>query len=197
MTDTLGRYEISVGEKDSVWFSFLGKPTPKYAILKIADVSQFDIALRLKMDVMQEIKIRTRSYKEDSIQNRKDYAKIFNFERPNISTMTSIGPMGAGIDINELIRVFQFKKNKATLKFQQRLQQEEKDKFIDRRFNKGLVHRLTELQGIELDEFMKLFRPGFEFAAGTNDYDFQFYIKKALEIYKNQKRTKPFEKAVI
>jgi hypothetical protein len=187
MTDSLGHYQIDVREKDSVWFSFLGKPTPKYPVLKIADVTQFDIALRLKVDVLQEVRIKTRNYKEDSIQNRKDYAKIFNYQKPSLSTMTSVGPMGAGIDVAELIRLFQFRKNKAALKFQERLLEEEKEKFIDRRFNKGLVRRLTELDGDELNQFMERFRPGFEFAAGTSDYDFQFYIKRAAEVYKSLK----------
>ena len=60
MTDSLGRYQINVGEKDSIWFSYLGKPTPKYPVLKIADVNQFDIALRLKSDVMKEVIVRNR-----------------------------------------------------------------------------------------------------------------------------------------
>ena len=90
MTDSNGHYSIDVAEKDSIWFSFLGRPTPKYPVLKIADVTQFDIALRLKNDVMKEVRIRNRNYKEDSIQNRKDYAKAFNFQRPSLSTMTSV-----------------------------------------------------------------------------------------------------------
>lgn len=188
MTDTLGHYQIDVGEKDSVWFSFQGKPTPKYPVLKISDVNEFDIALRLKMDVLREVTIRARNYKEDSIQNRRDYAKIFNFHKPTIGSMTSIGPLGAGIDLDELIRLFQFRKNRQTLRFQQRLEQEERDKFVDRRFNRLLVQKLTGLEGQDLEQFMRRFRPTFEFTAGSSDYDFQLYIKKAAEVYK---RTKP------
>ena len=187
VTDSLGRYSIDVAEKDSIWFSFLGKPTPKYPVLKIADVHNFDIALRLKMNVMQEVRIRTRYYKEDSIQNRRDYAKAFDYQKPGLGTMTSVGPMGAGIDVAELIRLFQFRKNKAAFKFQQRLQQEERDKFIDRRFSKGLVRSITGLDGTELIEFMQKYRPTFEFTAGTSDYDFRFYIKMASEEFKRSK----------
>jgi hypothetical protein len=187
MTDSLGRYQIEVSEKDSIWFSFLGKPTPKFPVLKIQDINQFDIALRLKMDVMKEVKIKTRNYRLDSLQNRKDYAKIFDFHRPTIGSMTSIGPTGAGIDLDELIRVFQFRKNRQTMHFRERLEQQERDKFIDHRFNKGLVVRLTGLQGDDLDQFMAKYRPTFEFASYTNDYDFQLYIKKSAEEFKQQK----------
>jgi hypothetical protein len=95
--------------------------------------------------------------------------------------MTSMSSTGAGIDINELIRLFQFRKNKSTLRFQQRLLQQERDKFIDHRFNKPLVRKLTELSGEALEKFMALYRPGYEFSLYSSDYDFQFYIKEAYK----------------
>lgn len=187
MTDSLGRYQINVAEKDSIWFSFLGKPTPKYPVLKILDVNEFDIALQLKSEVMQEVRIKSHSYRMDSIQNRRDYAKVFNFHRPNISSMTTIGPTGAGIDLDELIRVFQFRKNKSTEKFKERLEEQERQKFVDHRFNKALVRRLTNLDGDDLNVFMLRYRPSYAFALTTSEYDFQMYIKKCYELFKQTK----------
>jgi hypothetical protein len=186
-TDSMGRYQIDVAEKDSVWFSYLGKPTPKYPVLKITDVNQFDIALQLKSDVMQEVRIRNRSYRQDSIQNRKDYAKVFDFHKPTFGEMTSIGPSGAGIDLDAVIRLFQFKKNKAMFKFQERLQQQEIDKFIDHRFNRALVRKLTGLDGDNLNVFMIRYRPSYAFALTATEYDFQMYIKKSYEAYSSGK----------
>jgi hypothetical protein len=185
ITDSLGRYQINVEEKDSIWFSYLGKPTPKYPVLKIADINQFDIALRLKSDIMQEVRIKSRNYRQDSLQNRKDYAKAFNFNRPNVGSMTSIGPTGAGIDIDELIRVFQFRKNKSMEKFRERLEEQERQKFVDHRFNKALVKRLTGLDGDELSVFMLQYRPSYAFSLTAAEYDFQLYIKKCFEVYKS------------
>lgn len=187
MTDSLGRYQIIVGERDSIWFSYLGKPTPKYPVLKIVDVNQFDIALRLKSNVMQEVIVRNRSYRLDSIQNRKDYAKAFNFRRPNVGSMTSIGPSGAGIDLDELIRVFQFRKNRSMEKFRERLEEQERQKFVDHRFNKALVKRLTNLDGTDLDVFMLKYRPTYAFTITASEYDFQLYIKKCFELSKSSK----------
>jgi hypothetical protein len=39
-TDIYGYYEIDVTENDSVWFSYLNKPTVKYAVKKISDASR-------------------------------------------------------------------------------------------------------------------------------------------------------------
>ena len=192
MTDSTGAYTIVVGEKDSLWFSFLGKPTPKYPVLKIADVNQFDIALHLKMDVMREVRIKTRNYKEDSVQNRRDYAKVFNFQRPSLGTMTSISGAGVGFDVQEIIRLFQFRKNKSMERFRERLEQEERDKFIDRRFSRGLGKRPTGIEKEEeLADFMQRYRPTMEFTVGTSDYEFQYFIKIAYQEYKKEKAGTP------
>jgi hypothetical protein len=189
VTDSMGRYQLDVSDRDSIWFSFLGKPTPKYPILKIADLTRFDIALRIKMNVMQEVRVRTHVYKEDSLQNRRDYAKAFDFKRPNISDMTSISGSGVGIDLDEVIRVFQFRKNRSMEKFRERLLEQERQKFVDHKFNKPLVRRLTHLAEADLDKFMLQYRPTYEFALYSSEYDFQYYIKKSGEQYN---RTKTF-----
>ena len=183
LSDSLGRYNIDVDKKDSIWFSYLGKPTPKYPVLKMADINQFDISLRIRSSVLQEVTVKTRSYISDSLQNRRNYAKIFNYQKVSVGSMTSIGPTGAGVDLDELIRLFQFRKNRSTQRFQQRLIQEERDKFVDRRFNKTLVKTLTKLEGTALDQFMQRYRPSYEFAATAGDYDFRLYIKSAFEVY--------------
>lgn len=179
ITNADGTYQLNVGAKDSIWFSYLGKPTRKFAVLKITDIAQFDIALKVNIPVLAEIKLRPRNYRQDSLQNREDYAKIFNFHRPNLESMTSVGPGGAAFDLDELIRVFQFRKNKTTQHFQERLLQQERDKFIDHRFNKALVRRLTNFDEATLDGFMQAYRPTFEFAAYSTEYQFQFYIKES------------------
>lgn len=187
VTNAEGRYTIEVGEKDSIWFSYLGKPTVKFPVLKITDVQHFDLALQVNIKELKGVTVRAPNYKEDSIQNRKDYAKVFNFHKPSVGTMTSIGPTGAGIDLDELIRAFQFRKNRNMVRFQERLLQQEKDKFIDHRFNKALVRRLTNLDGDELDRFMVMYRPEYEFTLYSSDYDFQLYIKEAYAAYSKKK----------
>lgn len=187
VTNREGHYVIEVRETDSLWFSYLGKPTMKFPVLKIQDLSQFDIALRVPINVLREVIVKRRDYKMDSIQFRKDYAKVFDYRRPNVESMTSIGPMGAGIDINELIRLFQFRKNKSTLRFQERILQQERDRYIDNRFSKALVLRLTGLEGEEQSRFMLLYRPSYEFTLYTNDYFFQAYIKEAFLKFKSGK----------
>jgi hypothetical protein len=73
------------------------------------------------------------------------------------------------------------------LKFQQRLVEQEHEKFVDHRFNKALIRKLTGLDGEDLNRFIQLYRPTFEFASFASEYDFQLYIKKAYEVFKSNK----------
>lgn len=183
ITNANGEYEIEVTDKDSVWFSFLNKPTIKFPVAKINNPYSFDISLQVNVPVLKEVKVRPRNYRQDSLQNRQDYAKIFNYQKPKLSP--SVTGMGVGFDLDEIINMFRFKRNRSMLAFQRRLETEEREKYVDHRFNKALVRRLTQLTDGALDSFMVIYRPSYEFTLLTGDYDFQKYIKDAYERFKN------------
>lgn len=184
VTNAEGSYEIRVTEKDSIWFSYLNKPTIKFPVIKIGNPMQFDISLQVSVPILREVKIFPKNYKLDSIRNRQDYAKVFNYQKPGLKIVTPSSGAGVGFDLDELINVFRFRRNKSMLSFQQRLLAEEQEKFIDYRFNKALVRRLTLLEGVELDKFMQLFRPSYLFTKISGDYEFRMYIKQSLYRYK-------------
>ena len=180
ITNGEGYYEIEVSEKDSIWFSYLNKPTMKFPVLKINNPLGFDISLQVSVPVLKEVKIRPKDYHQDSLQNRIDYAKIFNYEKPKLKTMSPSSYGGAaGFDLDEIINAFRFKRNRSMAAFQKRLLQNEEDKFVDFRFSKALVRRLTLLDGNALDSFMRVFRPSYLFTKIAGDYDFRQYIKDA------------------
>ncbi len=182
-----GRYTIVLNEQDSIWFSYLTKPTNKYLVRTIPNKENFEIALHVYPTTLKEIRFTPKNYRMDSIQNRQDYAKAFNFRKPGIETFINPGG-GVGMDINSLISMFQFRKNRRMLAFQERLLREEADAFIDHRFNRALVIRLTGLRGDELNTFMERYRPNIEFTQNTSDYDFQAYIKRSFQQYTRLKK---------
>jgi hypothetical protein len=72
--------------------------------------------------------------------------------------------------------------------FQERLLREETEKYIDHRFNRALIIKLTQLKGKELDTFIERYRPTAEFTETSSEYEFQLYIKRAglhFKIYGN------------
>jgi hypothetical protein len=81
ISDSLGRYSIYVGKKDSIWFSYLNKKTQKYVVDTITHPQNFDIALYVDVRWLPEVKVQTRDYRFDSVTNRETYAKAFNYRK--------------------------------------------------------------------------------------------------------------------
>lgn len=179
VTDSAGRYSIVVKETDSIWFSYLDKPTPKYAVQSIRNFYNFEVALHVNVTELRQVIVKPPNYKVDSLQNRLDYAKAFDFHKPGVST--SITPNGVGLDVNEFINMFRFKRNKSMAAFRDRLMQEEEDKYIDHRFSRALVIRITKLKGPALDSFMVQYRPPLYLVQQATEYEFQSYIKNSYE----------------
>ncbi|MBK9381026.1 MAG: hypothetical protein IPN39_06835 [Chitinophagaceae bacterium] len=184
VTNADGYYEIEVTEKDSIWFSYLNKPTVKFPVMRIGNPMQFDISLQVNVPVMKEVKILPRNYRLDSLRNRQDYAKIFNYQKPTLKTVTPQYGAAVGFDLDEIINMFRVKRNRSMASFQRRLLMEEQDKYVEFRFNKALVRRLTLLDGAELDSFMRVFKPSYTFTKLAGDYEFRLYIKQALYRFK-------------
>jgi plasmid maintenance system killer protein len=191
VTNAEGYYEIEVQEKDSIWFSYLNKPTMKFAVLKIVNPMAFDISIQINIPLLKEVKIKPKNYRLDSLQNRLDYAKIFNYQKPKIKTVTPQYGAGMGFDLDEIINIFRFRRNKSIAAFQQRLIQEEREKYVNFRYNKALVRRLTMLEGNLLDSFMRVFRPSYLFTSMAGDYEFQYYIRESL--YRFKKGLQPLD----
>lgn len=182
-TDSTGRYTIMVKETDSIVFSFLNRPTAKFPVQNIHNVFQFDISLHVPVSELPAVRVKAPNYRMDSMQNRRDYAKAFDFKKPGIGISTSPGG-GVGLDLNQFINMFKFRYNRRMMGFQRRLIQEEEDKFIDHRFTRTLTRKITGLSGDSLIQFMRVYRPSYEFAKFASDYDFLEYIKIASAEYR-------------
>lgn len=187
-TDSTGQYTIYVGETDSVFFFFRNKPTQKFAVASIKNFASFDISLSLyvpgRYKQLKEIIVYGKTRRQDSIENRLQYEKVFNHDKGGIRFGGSApeSGLGAGIDLNALINVFRFRRNKSMQRFQQRLIMEEQNRYIDFRFNPVIVKKLTALKdGPLLDEFIKNYRPEYELLTQVLDIELYLYIQAAAK----------------
>jgi hypothetical protein len=171
MTDSTGQYRLPVARKDSIFFSYLGKATVKFPIRSIDPNSPMDISLAVAVDSLPLVVVRPKAYRYDSMENRDEYRKVFDYE-PNYIGQ---GEGGAGINLDML---FGARRNRQMLALKHRLLEEEEEKYVDYRFNRTLVKRITGLERPELDLFMRMYRPTYDFIRNCeNDYAFYKYIK--------------------
>lgn len=193
ISDTLGNYKIVATSNDSLVFIYQDKPTQKFAVAQIPDLQHFDISLHIKVkskyNTLKEVVVVTKSYQQDSVENRELYADFYNYRKPTIRT--GVSPDGAvGADLDEIINLFRFKRNKRLLAFRKRLEQQEQDKYVAWRFNKRFVGRITQLKGAELDSFMVRYLPTYEFASTADEVSFNRYILNSSYAFKFEQANK-------
>ena len=189
VTDSLGKYRIKATNKDSLWFSLFGKTTQKFPIDTISDKSNFNVMIHVLGYDLPEVRVRNNYYKFDSIQNRNDYAKFFNYQPPGIKLSNNqqmFGPAGVsvGFDLTEIINMFRFHRNRNLQFLQNRLLTQERDKYIDRRFNKRFVQKITHLEGEALQKFMAYGRPSYELLGLLNDLELGLLIQNRYKEFK-------------
>ena len=188
--DSTGAYNIMASSNDSINFTYRNKPTMWYPVREMKNTRSFDIALQVTLSdgykTLREVILIGKSYRQDSLENRLKYQKVFNGSTGGLRINPSGGDNlygGAGLDPNEIINLFRFRRNRNLKALQNRLLQEEAEKFINYRFNKGLVKQITGFTGSNLERFMKIWRPDYEFTALSSELEFHTYILEASRAY--------------
>lgn len=199
VTDSMGKYSIITNEKDSLSFYYNNKPTQKFAVKTITDLQHFDISLRItikgKYALLKDVTVFSKSYREDSLENRQTYADIYDYRKPGLSTSVSNGVAGANLD--ELINVFRVKRNKRLKAFQQRLEMQEQEKYVNFRFSKLTVKRITGLESPLLDTFLIWYRPSYEFTQSSDELSFNQYVLNAFYQFRQIVPVPPAKKEEI
>ena len=188
-TDSLGAYHLNVSESDSISFFFKGKSTIKFPVKSMTDYNAFDISLRIKINakykLLQGVTVFSNTYHADSIENRMEYSKIFNYEKPGFRS--SFEPGGAaGVDLDALIEMFNRRKRRENLAFQNRLIQNEQDSYVKYRFSPKVIHRVTGLSGDTLTRYIKLYMPSYQFIVSSTLAEFYQYILNTSYAFKKE-----------
>lgn len=189
ITDSIGRYTITAKPKDSLWFSLFGKNSQKFPIDTVTDPRNFNVMIHVAGYDLPEVKVRNSYYRLDSMQNRIDYAKYFNYQKPGLKLSNNqqlFGPAGltVGLDLDEIINMFRFHRNRNLEFLQNRLITQEHEKYVDYRFTKRFVQKLTHLEGESLSKFMTFARPSYELLGVLNELELGLYIERRFTEYK-------------
>ena len=189
ITDTLGHYSLRVPNSDSIYFSYLGKATEKFLVNRLPPDQPLDISLPVSVDMLPSVTVKQPSYHMDSLANRLENKKIFDFESNYLSTP---GGFGVGVSFDA---IFNAKRMARLERFRGFLIRQEQDKYVDHRFSKALARRITGLTSPALDSFMVQYRPTYEtIQSFETDYDYYSYIKACGQSFKSMwKQDHPFE----
>jgi hypothetical protein len=182
-TDSLGHYSIRLASGDSLYFSYLGKYTAKFPLRTLDPGQPFDMSLDLAPQSLPEVFVQSRNYLLDSLETRREYKKIFEYEADYLTDAQSGtgGGVGVGLDLDMLLQPRKVRRMEA---FQQRLIWQERENYIDHRWNPSLISKITGLEPPVLDSFMRLYRPSYEYLQSfETEYQFYKYIRDCARFY--------------
>ncbi|MBW8684816.1 carboxypeptidase-like regulatory domain-containing protein [Chitinophaga rhizophila] len=190
VTDSVGRYSINMARTDSISFSYQGKATMRIPVSEIPPNRPFDTKIHVDVTTLPTVVVeeKIRSYQADSIANRQEYRKVFDFSTEYISTGSTV----VGLNIDALLTM---RKNRRMEKFRNELMMLEQEKYeqnyIEQRFNRPLVKKLTGLESPDLDVFMEKYRPDYPLLLSfDNDYEYYRYLKDLSRYFKEDTRQK-------
>ncbi len=184
-TNQAGQFEIDATHPtDSLKISALGYKT---VFIPAGKPNLFvTVELESKINNLNEVTIYgTHSFRQDSLANRGEYAKQFNYTPPKLKDVIGL-PTGdrpgqlLSIDILALVRYLTYKSS-SEYKFKNVLIKDEHEQFVDEKFNRGNVSRITNLKGDTLLTFLAQYRPTYAFVLKSTDYDMEIYIKDCYQ----------------
>jgi hypothetical protein len=181
LTDRFGYFSVDGKVGDSIQVRLLGYLPQTLAIPPGSKIVIQNIFLVIRKFQLQNVQILARpDFKRDSLLNREENAAIFNYKKPTAlnATLSTIFHPLSGLD-----NLIHAQKRKRMENFQDKLQTQEQDRYIDARYTRQLVSSLTNLQGEELETFMKLYRPTFESLQAFTEYDLYIKIKDDYKDY--------------
>ena len=111
-TDSNGNYILTVDLKDSISFSYLGRTTQQFAVSSMNTVAGFDVALHVNPTELNEVRVAPRNYHLDSLRNRQEYQKVFEYKKPGLALTSPSSGLGFGLDLDAIINMFSFAKNR-------------------------------------------------------------------------------------
>lgn len=189
-TNQLGQFEITAPHpSDTLKITAIG-----YKTLFVAPGKPnilLTIELEPKINGLSEVTVRgDKSFKKDSLANRADFAPQFNYKGPRVIDAFTGGNglnfyPGEFFSVNLLVLVQALtKKSTPEYKFNKILIRDEHEQFVDEKFNRGNVSRITGLKGDTLSVFLVLYRPTYELALKSTDYDMEVYIRERFNKFK-------------
>lgn len=183
ISDMGGNFRIPAREGDTITFSSAGylPDTTIVAGWMFKEDNGYQVYLAPHVVALPTVRVGDQSnYQLDSAKRKEDYAWLDQVHREKLAGGKTFSD-GVGISFSPLS--YFNKKEVQRRRLRRRLQQEEKDYYIDSRFPRPYVARVTGLQGDSLQTFMVRYRPSYDFCRRSSGEDILFYINEKLKLY--------------
>ena len=180
LSEENGSYRIQAAPGDHIAFSSVGYMADTLTVTASLLTASCPIYLDIRPQTLQSVRVGEFSnYQLDSMDRRKEYAWVYDHENTPKVAKDRQGSDGVGVTLNVFRNSSTAAKQRVHL--EKRLEKEEEDYYVDSRYNKDLVIKITRLKGDSLKEFMQRYRPSFEYCRKAANVDILIYINDSYK----------------
>jgi hypothetical protein len=179
LSEENGSYRMQVQPGDRVIFSSVGYKADTLIVTTAMLSGDYPVYLEPRAQTLQAVRVGDFSnYQLDSLARREEYAWIYNHGEQKLVNKERKGD-GVGVGIAIFRNTASVDQQRERLK--KRLMKEEEDQYIDSRYSRDYVAKLTHLGGDSLFRFMRDFRPTYDYCRKAATVDILVFINDSFK----------------
>ena len=177
-----GSYHIQAAPGDHISFSSVGYRADTITVTASLLTAACPIYLDIRPQELQAVRVgEFNNYQLDSMDRRKEYAWVYDHDNTPHVARDRQGADGVGVTMNIFRNTSSAAKQR--IRLEKRLEKEEEDDYVDFRYNEGYVTKITHLKGDSLKEFMRRYRPSYDYCRKAANVDILVYINDSYKQY--------------
>jgi hypothetical protein len=182
LSEENGSYRIQAAPGDHIAFSSVGYMADTLTVTASLLTAEYTVYLDVRVQTLQAVRVGEFSnYQLDSMDRRKEYAWVYDHDNTPHVARDRQGSDGVGVTLNIFRNSGSAAHQRASLK--KRLEKEEEEYYVDSRYNKDYVSKITHLKGDSLLQFMRRYRPSFDYCRKAANVDILVYISDSYKQY--------------
>lgn len=187
LSDERGNYRIQSMPGDVLIFTHVGYHADTLIVDSAMLAGDYPMYMDPKAQTLRAVEVGSLSnYQLDSMARREEYAWVYDHTTPPRIERKRTGD-GVGINL-DLFRNAS-KEDKDREKLKKRIVREEEEHYVDFRYGREYVSRLTRLKGDSLQQFMMHYRPTYDFCRKAANVDILVFVNDNFKKY--MKREEP------
>lgn len=177
-----GSYRIQAAPGDHISFSSVGFKADTVTITASMLTAAYPVYLDVRAQTLQTVRVgQFSNYQLDSMDRRKEYGWVYEHGNTPRMAKDRQGADGVGVTLNIFRNTSSAAKQR--IRLEKRLEKEEEEYYVDSRYNKDYVAKITKLKGDSLVEFMRRYRPSYDYCRKAANVDILVYISDSYKLY--------------
>jgi hypothetical protein len=182
LSDEGGNYRIPAKEGDLLIFSHVGYVTDTVMVTSTMLAGDCPIYMETRVMALPSFQVGSLSnYQLDTTARREEYRWVYEHETVQRMEKNRKGD-GVGVSLDLFRNASKGDQDREKLK--KRLLREEEEHYVDYRYNREYISRLTRLKGDDLQKFMEQYRPSYDYARKAANVDILIFINDSFKKFR-------------